>query len=322
MTTTQDVAAYCLGKLGPGQIQNYLWYIQHSGLTIPILSFLHIGRPCIAGQNYGDLIYNTYPDDLLFSNGVFNPQNRPEIAAWPKQVAQLKRNSSVKKIFLSIGGQGEDNIFDFRTIEYMLNNRLGGVLEQNFFMLRQLFVTDNGDYAIDGIDLDCEEDVDASTIVSFSRMLFELGFEVTFSPYEYPDLWLDYMQQLWSEGHKVSWWNVQCFDGGKPNRDKIRMWNNTLAQVVKKDAGSYLMPGLAAQGAVNGQCPTGAGSIEETFSRWRDLELGLRGGFLWNYDVINDNSNKPLCGATPVDLTEYVQAVTRGLTGTAQIIGT
>lgn len=173
MNATPEVAAYCLGKLGPGQIQNYSWYVRQSGLTVAILSFLRIGRTEIEGQNYGDLIFNTYPDDLLFRNGVFNPQSRPETAAWPKQVAGLKQDSSVKKIFLSIGGQGYDNVFDFRTIEYMLDNGLEGVLEQNFFMLRQTFLTDAGDYAIDGIDLDCEEDVDPDTIVDFSRMLFQ-----------------------------------------------------------------------------------------------------------------------------------------------------
>ena len=317
MSATPDVAAYCLGKLGPGQIENNLWNIQHSGLTVAILGLLHIGRPEIAGQNYGDLIYNSYPENLLFRNGVFNPQNSPAITAWPKQVALLKRDSSVKKIFLSIGGQGDGNILDFQTIQAMLESNLAGVLEQNFFMLRQLFVTDNGDYAIDGIDLDCEETVKDSTIISFSRMLFRLGFEVTFSPYEDPNRWLRYMTALWSEGHKVSWWNVQCFDGGKWNRDKIRMWNNVVEELVKHDAGSYLMPGLAAYGEMDGQCPTGAGGIEDIFSKWRDLELGLRGGFLWNYDAINDNSGKIVCGDTPVDLADYVQAITRGLTGTA-----
>lgn len=107
------------------------------------------------------------------------------------------------------------------------------------------------------------------------------------------------MRRLWSEGHKVSWWNLQCFDGGNPDRTNIRLWLQSLASVVgEADAGSYLMPGLAAQGEGqgNGQCPTGPGGIEETFSRWRDMDLGLRGGFLWNYDVINDNSGRVVCG--------------------------
>src|SRR5215218_5613225 len=146
MSTPPEIAAYCLGKLGPGEIQNYSGYIRKSGLTVPILSFLHIGRPEITGQNYGDLIYNSFPDDLLISNGEFNPRKTPEIAAWPKQVAQLKQDSSVRKIFLSIGGQGYDNIFDFRTIEYMLTHGLAGVLELNFGMLRGIFRTDTGDY--------------------------------------------------------------------------------------------------------------------------------------------------------------------------------
>jgi hypothetical protein len=319
MTPAPEIAAYCLGKLGPGQIENNLWNIQHSGLTVAILGFLHIGRPDIAGQNYGDLIYNSYPDDLLFSNGVFNPGKRPQIDAWPKQVAQLKQNSSVKKIFFSIGGQGYDNIFDFRTIESMLNNGLGGVLKQNFFMLRQLFLTDAGDYAIDGIDLDCEESVDPDTIVAFSKMLFEIGFEVTFCPYENRSWWYDCMQQLWSQGHKVSWWNLQCFDGGVGNRANVelQLWLQRIEDVVKHDPASYLMLGLAASGVgqANGQCPTtGSNSIEATFANWRDMNLKLRGGFLWNYDAIDDNPNS--CGNPPVALPDYVQAVSRGLTST------
>ena len=318
MNDSPEVAAYCLGKLGPGKIQNYLPYVRQSGLTVAILSFLHIGRPEIEGQKYGDLIYNGFPDDLLVSDGVFNNPAQPQVAAWPKQVADLKRDSSVKKVFLSIGGQGYDNIRDFRTIEYMLNNGLADVLERNFSVLRQSFLTNAGTCAIDGIDLDCEEDVDPDTIIDFSRRLFKLGYEVTFGPYRYPTLWEDCMHQLWSEGHRVSWWNLQCFDGGFKNRPLIQLWLDGLARVVgKDDAGSYLMPGLAVQGEgqANGQCPTGAGSVEETFSGWRDLGLRLRGGFLWNYDVINENAGRVLCGSTPVVVNDYVNAINRGLTG-------
>ena len=318
MSTPPEIAAYCLGKLGPGEIEKYSGFVRKSGLTVPILGFLHIGRPDI-GQSYGDLIYNGYEDGLLVSNGQVNPRNRPEIVAWPKQVAQLKQDSSVRKIFLSIGGQGYDNIFDFRTIEYMLNNGLAGVLEMNFGMLRGMFRTETGDYAVDGIDLDCEEDVDPETIVSFSKMLFDLGFEVTFGPYRYMSFWKECMQQLWTKGHKVSWWNLQFFDGGYNNRPNIRLWLQSLADVVGNDApGSYLMAGVAAQGAgqANGQCPTGGGGVEESFANWREMDLDLRGGFLWNYDVINENSGKSPCGDASAGLRDYVQAVTRGLTGT------
>jgi hypothetical protein len=71
MSMTPEIAAYCLGKLGPGEIQNYSGNIRKSGLTGPILGYLHIGRPVIAGQIYGDLIYYSFPDDLLISNGEF-----------------------------------------------------------------------------------------------------------------------------------------------------------------------------------------------------------------------------------------------------------
>jgi len=80
MSMTPEIAAYCLGKLGPGEIEKYSGFVRKSGLTVPILGFLHIGRPDI-GQSYGDLIYNGYEDGLLVSNGQVNPRNRPEITA-------------------------------------------------------------------------------------------------------------------------------------------------------------------------------------------------------------------------------------------------
>jgi hypothetical protein len=120
MTTDHEIAAYYEGKLGPGQIGNYEKFIRESGLTIPILGLLHIGRPEIKNpirdQKLGDLIFNDYPEDLLVGEGQFNPLNRQDVAQWPDQVASLKQRSSVKKISISIGGQGKNNVVDFRSI--------------------------------------------------------------------------------------------------------------------------------------------------------------------------------------------------------------
>jgi hypothetical protein len=339
MDTSHEIAAFCEGVLGPGQIKLHTEAVQKSGLTIPILGFLHIGRPEIEGQFYGDLIYNDYPADLLVSKGQFNQK----LEAWPKQVAQLKQNSSVKRIFISIGGDGlkPANVRDFRTIQDMIENGQDEILRKNLEKLRGVFTFNNA-CVIDGIDLNCEEFypylqpdgppyVEDSTIVKFSTMLFELGFEVTFNPWAPVDRkrWQDCMLALWNKGHKVSWWNLQCFDGGYDNRCDLQTWIDSLATVVGKDkAASYLMPGLSVKGAKDGQCPSTNNwerpcqpthrpdkrGIQETFAGWRNL--GLRGGWLWNYDNIVANAYPGLC-PNRAYLVDYVHAVKNGLGGTA-----
>jgi hypothetical protein len=304
---TYETAAYCAGYLGPGSIQTYLPDIQRSGLTTAILWAVHVGQPSDPGQHYGDLDFND-ADNLFISQGVFNPLNSSAVAAWPQQVAQLKQGSSVGRIFFSIGGGG---VGDFTNIQHMLQNGMTDVLEENFAALKKAF-TVGGACVVDGFDLDCEEGVDESTIVSFSHILFDLGFEVTFCPYGNPSWWQSCMQALWNQGLTVSWWNLQCYAGGNGNGTGLTSWIDSLAAVVgKADAASHLMPGLAVKGSESdGKCPTGSGSIEATFAGWSGL--GLRGGFLWTYDDIVKNGGKDLCPGA-ADLAAYASAITDGL---------
>lgn len=306
---TYNSAAYCSGDLGPGNIASHIADIQNSGLTTAILWAMHIGRPSVQGQQYGDLVFNDMPN-LIVSGGKFNPTNSSAIAAWPAQVAQLKQQGSVSKLFFSFGG-AVPWVQDFTTVQYMLTNGMAGVLEENIAALKTAFTID-GTCAIDGFDIDCEEDVDASTIVGFCQILFRQGFEVTFCPFWDPETWQGYMQTLWDQGMKVSWWNLQCYAGGNPNRGNLSPWIAALAAVVGKEtAPSYLMPGLAVAGAQDtndGQCPTGNNSICTTFATWNGL--GLPGGFLWTYDWILKSPT--LCSGQN-KLSAYVAAINDGL---------
>jgi hypothetical protein len=325
MNTSHELAAFGLAELRPGEIINATKRIIDSGLTTVILGLLHIGRPMkeFPKMVYGDLIYNDYEIGLLVSEGKFNPQRQPFIDYWPGEVAALKgSSSSVKRIFISIGGQGNNNIFDFRTIQWMLNSNQGEVLRDNFKTLRDAF-TINGACVIDGIDLDCEEPVEDLTIIDFSKMLFDLGFEVTFCPYNNRDQWQRCMRELWNQKpqRKVSWWNLQCYDGGDPNRDEVefKRWIESLREVVRpEDPASYLMPGLHVRndGRVLGQCPWGNESFYETFGKFGEWSKPgrLRGGWLWSYDSIRDNESKQLCSA-PMGpfLRDYVVAIDQGL---------
>jgi hypothetical protein len=330
MSTSHEIAAYCQGKLGPDQIRGYKQYIQQSGLTIPILSLLHIGRIEVPGQIDGDLIYNDYPKNLLVRKCGFNPFRTPDIEDWPNRVAQLKQNSSVKKIFISIGGSGatDDLIFDFRTIQRIIEYKQEQILWDNFTALRNAF-TIAGHCVIDGIDLNCEEEpyVTHDTIVCFSKMLFDLGFEVTFGPYRKPEWWQCCMQRLWPK-YKVSWWNLQCYDGGRSNSDpeEFQKWIEILGKVVgSTNAAYFLMPGLLVRymeqnGGIRGQCPSTIGGsqepgIQQTFARLSGNTPGLRGGFVWSYDLINDSYQNPNVTCPNKALVNYVTAVRNGLDG-------
>lgn len=301
-----DTVAYSGGDSGPGNLASHIADIQGSGLTTLILWALHIGRPSVQGQHYGDFIFNDGVN-LFISNGTFNPLGSADIAAWPGQIAQLRQKGSIGKVYFSIGGQSPP-VFDFTTIEYMLKNGLANVLAGNLGALRKAF-TVNGVCVIDGFDLDCEESVDPATIVAFCEILFAQGFEVSFCPYDNQGFWQGCMQTLWNKGLKVSRWNLQCYSGGFWNRNDLASWIASIAAVVGKTAApSYLVPGLSTVGEQNAQCPTGQDSICSTFAGWSSL--GLPGGFLWTYDSIVANPGG--CNGTAT-LSNYVAAINTGL---------
>jgi hypothetical protein len=307
-----NTAAYIWNEGGPGSIEKHIADIQASGLRTVILIALHVGRKMseYPDMKIGDLIYNDYPQNLLVSGGVFNPNKSPAIAAWPKQIAQLKDRGSVSKVFISVGGD-ERFVYDFRTIQKMFADGMAGTLKDNIAALKTAF-TINGICAIDGFDIDCEEDVEQSTVVQFCQLLFQQGFEVTFCPFTIADWWQGCMQTLWDQGHKVSWWNLQCYSGGNDNRNHLTAWINALSAVVYPQAPeSFLVPGLAVEGVEDtgdGQCPTGPQSFWTTFRGWNNPRL--TGGFLWKYDALVKNPN--LCSGQN-HLSAYVQAINNAL---------
>ncbi len=318
--------AYVWNMGGPGELQNYIADIQGSGLTTVILFGIHIGRKldALPAMKVGDLMYNDYAADpahgilrgnLLVSEGKFNPNNDPAIAAWPAQVAQLKKRGSVSKVFISIGGASQW-VYDFRVIESMLSKPdSAALLKANFQALKEA-LTVGGVCAIDGFDIDNEESVSADTVVKFCTMLFEQKFEVTFCPYSGPSDWQDYMQRLLKDGHEVSWWNLQCYAGGSANLDKrqFQLWIDALDAVVgkKRAAASYLVPGFAVKSADDVDpksdclCPD---QVEATLAGWKNRDLA--GAFFWKYDALT-LSNSGRCGGTN-SLAYYLQAVEQGL---------
>lgn len=315
--------AYVWNMGGPGELQRYIADIQGSGLTTVILFGLHIGRKldALPAMKLGDLMYNDFAADpangilrgnLLVSDGKFNPTNDPAIAAWPAQLAQLKQRSNVSKVFMSIGGASQW-VYDFRTIESMLSQPASAaLLKKNFQALKEA-LTVGGACVLDGFDIDNEEFVSADTIVWTCEMLFALGFDITFCPYQDQDTWQGYMQTLWDKGLKVSWWNLQCYAGGSGNRTNLAPWLTALGQVVgAENAPGYLVPGLAVKSAddvfpvSDRLCPD---QVESAVAGWNNSALA--GVFFWRYDALT-LSNSGRCGGTN-SLAHYLHAVEQGM---------
>lgn len=121
------------------------------------------------------------------------------------------------------------------------------------------------------------------------------------------------MQTLWDKGLRVSWWNLQCYSGGDGNLSNLQPWIDALSKVVGEGQGaSYLVPGLAVQGATDStpqQCPSGDGGICESLAAVSEFELA--GGFVWTYDAIVGN-NQPCSGSIPT-AADYTKAIQDGL---------
>lgn len=339
---TLNTACYC--GLGPGHTAEYAPKLRTSGINTIIQWALHIGRDTPPHQEFGDFVFNSgYPEDNcpFISNGKFNPKGNPAIQAWPNDLDNLKKNSSVEKILFSIGGQG-DPVFDFTTVQYMLDTGRTDVLRRNFSALQEHFP------AIDGIDLDCEEfefspaefcpakyptrdpnQVGSNTIFQLGKILFDLGFEVTFCPSGESDIWQKSMQLLSNAGYTVSRWNLQCYSGGRYLRKNIGGWLKAIGSVqlpnngpfIGNSAGAYLVPGLGAQNQNpdyqrqpdDPQCPDG---MRATFAdmnkqRCEAKYNDLAGGFLWNFGKIDTNTLQ--CGNSIPSTKDYVNAIIDGL---------
>ena len=307
--------AYVREAGGPGELQKHVTDIRESGLTSVILIGLKLGWPDDdPRQKVGDLFYNDYPVNLIVSGGKFDPNCTPAIKAWPEQVAQLKQHGSVSNVFLSFAGLRPFSA-DFEIIQAMFLLGQADTLKQMIVALKEAFTKD-GVCAIDGFDLDCEEDcIRPETIVRFCQMVFDLGFKVTFCPYTNMTWWQECMQALWNgrdgrDRDKLCWWNLQCYSGGSGNLNNLQPWIDALSEVVG-DGAAYLVPGLAPMGEddVGGDvhCPSG---FETIAAGWNNPKLG--GMFLWRYDPLALAKNQALCDGQN-NLKNYVKAINEGL---------
>lgn len=330
-------AMYAGGPMGPADIATNLAAFEASGFNTLILSLFHIGRsdaPNVPGV--GDIIFNGPPS--VVHDGAYQLDG-----TWEANLAQLKSSGKVGKILCSIGG-ANNVIFDFRTIQelvvgpttsdpypqYTTNGKEpnpyitygtgpDSTLYRNFLALKQNLPS------VDGIDLDNEETywVTEDAMNRFTEMLIDIGFEITFCPYDNQPFWNSTFQTIYEYNpNAVQWWNLQCYAGGGSNVPAS--WASSLYDQMKAkypdfDAAKYIVPGLAARfyntddQAWEGDCPD---SMCTTFSGWTNENMP--GGFIWNYDSILDTeahrNDHGGCGCTgALDIAAYGTATNNGL---------
>jgi phospholipase C len=302
---SHDIALYAGGPLGPDQISTNAADIKGSGFTTVILWSFHIAAD-------GDIAFND-------TQGIVSGGRYLGDAGWPQAVAALKSDgSTVERVWISVGASGAQDFTHIGALIAKQGTGPGSVLRKNFQALRDAFTVD-GACVIDGIDFDNEDNLDASVMVAFATLLFELGFEVSFSPYNAPSIWVDTLSQLWQAGHRITRFNLQAYAGGFGNDPQ--QWIDLVAPVVGAQAAPGLIaPGLWCYHGAEGEDSRCPDAIARKFAAWSHQNTGLMAGFLWLYDdVLRYVADNP-CeqGASTRD---YAAAIKRGLTGTTQAAG-
>lgn len=280
--------------------EKQLQTLKDSGITTVIPWTIHIAHE--NGESpmgkRGDLSLNaTYP---LASEGQYwgDPM-------WNSRLQRLKTGGTVNRIILSIGCCGQFNkIADLGT-----DHR--SILYQNFQAIRTALP------AIDGIDFDNESNYGDDTTVDFALMLSDIGFkEVTFCPYVSEDTWINWLQAINKKRPGfVTGFHLQCYSGGAGN-DPVD-WMKALKGIVPNPPG-FVFPGLASRYVDNngggGDCPEEMTRQLKTWNEKCQKEFGvpMQGAWLWTYDSILENAEKPEIDCATKSFDAYVQALKAG----------
>jgi hypothetical protein len=306
-----NVAAYGMDAMYSNLAVN-LQAIQTAGWNSIILGMLH---PHLSG----DVWYN---DTQILSNG--NYIGRPD---WPSLLQKLTQGPGAGiRLAATVGGAPPwvDDFSNIQTI-YQKNNSsfAGTVLQKNFQELFKKLPT------IRLIDMDVEETYDEDSFIAFCQMLIQIGYGITFCPYEKPfnnkTFWTGSLKTLnQSNPGAVKWWNLQCYAGGA--RNKPQDWADAISGAIPGfDTTGFILASdwsrFLAKPDANprswswgGDCPPDMQKKMEPFGK----QACVGGAFIWNIDQIlgyaNDQKQKPdpaPCGN--VGMRDYVAAITKGL---------
>lgn len=270
--------------------------LKQSGFTTVMCWALHI-------DNTANMSFNN-ESIIEFKNGRFEYTG---LAEWPSVLANLKEgDTKVNRLMFSIGGWGVDDFYNMKNLifakegSYPNNPDISpnSTLYKAFNALKEAIPT------IDGFDLDDEPDkhpLDQPTIVALSTMLANMGYQVTFCPYDNMNIWINCLMELntsESGTGPVTGFNLQCYAGGGGNNPDNWIQAIQAAMKLKNidfNAKGFVFPGLS--------CEDTLGYIESTFNGWQSNN-SITGGFIWRYGKIQGSS---------ISLSAYPAAITSGL---------
>lgn len=299
MENDLNIAAYGEGILYPPNLEANKNAIQNAGWTTIMVSLFQVSTEGAISINGINLIDNgKYVGDTL----------------WPNQLLDLKSSGSIKTLLATFGGW--DSAFQNIQEIYDKNNTFDGTaLKANCKVFRKIFP------AFDLIDMDVEypngQPANAQVaFTAFCEMWIEIGFGITFCPYQEIPFWVKSLVDIESKyPGAVKYWNLQCYAGGQGNNP------NDWANAIKESLPDFNTDGYilisdwsrfwnSEDNDWEGDCPLAVKSFLSQFSN--DACVG--GAFIWTLDqIINyvaDTEKHPdpgNCGN--IGMIDYVNAI-------------
>lgn len=278
--------------------QEQLQQLRKAPLSTVVLWAMHVHAD-------GTFYYNGTP---MVRDGKFLTSTDPKKGVNPDlehYLKTLKEQSSVQKFLVSIGPFQTD-------FDHIIANATAA--KANFRCLMEML-------PIDGFDFDYEGSYASDQVKNLVRLtilLHELGAMVTYCPYTEREFWLRCLAAAYEQAgnvQPVSWYNLQCYDGGAGNdpaewAKAIQMYSQPLGIA---DANTFVVPGLwvanTTEKSYDGKCPK---AIAAQFKQWS--QTGTRGGFLWkSSDIFENETNIELCKGQQIMPVSYGEAIRTGI---------
>ncbi len=245
--------------------------LRNSCYTHLIVWTIHIN------QN-GDLNFNA--EFLICSNGDYVGESTYPF--FDDDMKTLKTSpTTIERIEFGLSAWGSSTFDNIRTLIDNQGTGENSILYRNFKALKEAIPE------IDAINFDDESTYHAPSASEFSIMLAELGYKVTFAPYEQVSFWQSVATNT-NNAHPgaVDAIYLQCYDGGANNNPCT--WESYFDNIP-------VWPGLWDRDDSPAQ-------VENHMNNWQN-QCGITGGWMWLYDDF-DNT----------DLTEqYAAAINNAL---------
>ncbi|MDR3614805.1 MAG: hypothetical protein P4L53_14700 [Candidatus Obscuribacterales bacterium] len=308
---------YAGDPLNPASFESNFQAVADANWHTIYLKFVHVANADSKPRlPIGGLTFN---GDAFFSGGKIHDYNgQPNFADWSNTLLKLKKDGSVKEIYLSVGGgsgtKPNEQVIDFTTIHGIYtahgNSFKNTELETNFKALRDSFQSIGGTPLIDGIDMDCEDGYTyKDSFIAFCELISELNWKISVAPYmEMEDFWIPVLQALKGKVQRI---NLQsgALDAA-----------NWVAQFQKAgiNIDDYVLGDLARFWGNNswfGECPDDVKAYLQ--GRSKGITSVVTGGFIYDMDwiVSPDRNHQPPCsvGDGYPTMKQYADAIRAGL---------